>query len=94
MKVIIFVAVACAAALSLAGCVMQKTGMINDATGQTVACNNVGVGDIGVIVSLAMHHACVKNAEAAGYHVIGEAAPLPGAAPPAPAASYIPGVQS
>jgi hypothetical protein len=75
-------AVACAA---LGGCVMQKTGMIND-QGNTVACNNVGIGDIGVIVSLVAHHACVQNAKAAGYHVIGEVPPAPGSTPVTPQA--------
>jgi hypothetical protein len=73
VKVVLFAVIACAA---LGGCVMQKTGMVND-QGNTVACNNVGIGDIGVVVSLIAHHACVKNAEAAGFHVIGE---VPGGA--------------
>lgn len=68
------------AVVVLAGCVSEKTAMINQ-QGTVVHCDAWGFGWIGAPVAMAEHHDCVKKAQAAGYSADG--AP----AKPAPAAS-------
>ena len=57
----------------LTACVSQNTVLMNE-RGQTVHCQNWGVGIIGAPLAYAEHQDCVKKAKEAGYT---EPGPLP-----------------
>ena len=59
----------------LAGCVSYNTDLVNS-TGQSTKCAGWAFGWI-TPVEMIMHHDCMKKAEAAGYHEVGEPQPEP-----------------
>ena len=52
--------------LALAGCISQQA-ILQNAKGEQRQCRSIGIGDIGVLVSLAAQHACVVKARKAGF---------------------------
>ena len=64
------------ALVMISGCVSDNTALINS-QGQLYRCANSGWGWLGAPVAAVQQHDCVKKAEAAGYHEIGEPAPAP-----------------
>jgi hypothetical protein len=54
-------------AITLTGCVSEKTLLRNSTTGQTTRCDAWGFGVIGAPVAMASHSDCMKKAHEAGY---------------------------
>jgi hypothetical protein len=72
--------------LFLSGCAIPTSYLENDA-GQRVKCQWVGIGVIGVPVSMLGDALCVAKYQKQGYHVIDAPGAEPGTGGTAPAAS-------
>jgi hypothetical protein len=56
-------------AITLPGCITEKT-VLSNAQGQTITCENQGrIGIVSGIRLYSKQHDCIKHAEAAGYTV-------------------------
>jgi hypothetical protein len=74
------------ALLSLSGCAVPTSYLENDA-GQRVKCQWVGIGVIGVPLSMLGDAVCVAKYQKQGYHVIDAPGAVPGTGGTVPATS-------
>ena len=75
----------------LSGCAVPTTYMKNDATGQMIKCQFVGIGVIGVIGSVAGDAMCVNQKKKEGFHIVDPPSSQPGTGG---AVTAVPGSQS